>query len=316
MSDEKALTVAQKNSLAQPSLPKRQLSYLEAIRVIDAIAPDNETALRTFGMTAAQAKFAMWTGYEIGLSFTGSLRAFYLENGKLTLKPEGAWAIIQSSSEFEWYKVVGDDTQQTFTIKRKGREAITMSLTIQRAIEAGWKSTAWKSTPANLLRWRLIGWIGKLDWTDVLLGMPIADDSWMNVEITEEGDVKPLVIEAKQQPQVKPQPVVKVATLNNQTKPLMITTPAPNEPVKAEYVTTDDKGNKISVVNNPAVVSFPTDDIPQYGYTLQKLLESVPDSDVLEVMNNEFPVTPEQINLAVHLLVKAGKINVSVNQPE
>jgi hypothetical protein len=305
MSDEKALTVVQENSLTRPSLPKRQLSYLEAIRVIDAIAPDNETALRTFGMTAAQAKFAMWTGYEIGLSFTGALRALYLENGKLTLKPEGAWAIIQSSREFEWYKVIGDDNQQTFTIKRKGRDPITMSLTLQRAMEAGWKSTAWKSTPANLLRWRLIGWIGKLDWTDILLGMPIADDSWMNVEITSEGDVKPfegniqpLVLGVYQQPQLKPQPVVKVATLNNkpqviEVKPVQVA-PEPIAPV----------------------VSPPTDDIPQYGFTLQKLLESVPDSDVLEVTSGEFPVTPEQINLAVHKLVLAGKINVSVNQPE
>lgn len=188
MSNE--LTVRQETSLSRPTLPRKQLGYIDAIQVINAIAPDDRTAANTFGMTKAQTQFAMWTAYEIGLPFTAGPRVFYVsQDGKLTLKPEGVLALIQSSSDFEGFSWEGDNNSQTVYLKRKGRPQRKMTLTIKEAEAAGWKSTAWKSTPANLLRWRIIGWLGKLDWNDVLLGMAIADDSYMNVEITEDGDV-------------------------------------------------------------------------------------------------------------------------------
>lgn len=176
-----------------PALPRKQVGYVDAIKVIDAIAPDDRTAISTFGMTKAQTRFAMWAAYEIGLPFTAGPRVFYASpDGKLVFKPEGVLALIQSSPEFENFSWKGDNNSQTVYIKRKGRPQREMTLTIQEAEKAGWKSAAWKTTPANMLRWRLIGWLGKLDWNDVLLGITIADDSYMNVEITEDGDVKTL----------------------------------------------------------------------------------------------------------------------------
>jgi hypothetical protein len=185
------LTTRQEASLVKPTLPRKQLGYVDAIQVINAIAPDDRTAASTFGMTKAQTQFAMWTAYEIGLPFTAGPRVFYVsQDGKLTLKPEGVLALIQSSPDFESFTWEGDNNSQTVYLKRKGRPQRRMTLTLKEAQEAGWKSAAWKTTPANLLRWRLIGWLGKLDWNDVLLGMAIADDSYMNIEITEDGDVK------------------------------------------------------------------------------------------------------------------------------
>ncbi len=45
-------------------------------------------------------------------------------------------------------------------------------------------------------------------------------------------------------------------------------------------------------------------DIPDYEYTLNKLLEEYSSDDILEQNNGSMPVTPEQINLVVHKLAK------------
>jgi len=63
------------------------------------------------------------------------------------------------------------------------------------------------------------------------------------------------------------------------------------------------------VPDEPTVIEQkPQSDIPDYGWTLPQLLETVNESEVLAVMDGEFPITQEQINLAVHRLIEAGKI--------
>jgi hypothetical protein len=170
-------------------VPKRQLNYSEAIEVIDKLSPA-ASGSRLFGLTNEQAKMVMLTGYELGMSLTGALRTMYVsQNGQVTLKPKGALALIQSSGLLEKYEWSGDNNSQTVTMKRRGRPERHMTLTLKEAQAAGWKSAAWTATPQNMLRWRLIGWLADLDWTDLLLGLSVADDSWMNVQITPEGDV-------------------------------------------------------------------------------------------------------------------------------
>lgn len=170
-------------------VPKRQLNYSEAIEVIDKLSPA-ASGSRLFGLTNEQAKMVMLTGYELGMSLTGALRTMYVsQGGQVTLKPKGALALIQSSGLLEKYEWSGDNNSQTVTMKRRGRPERHMTLTLKEAQAAGWKSAAWTATPQNMLRWRLIGWLADLDWTDLLLGLSVADDSWMNVQITPEGDV-------------------------------------------------------------------------------------------------------------------------------
>jgi len=271
--NENTLITQQNMNLIRPLPPRKQLNYLDAIQVIDAIAPDDTTAARTFGMTSAQAKFAMWTGYEIGLPFTAALRVLYLSSdGKLTLKPEGALALIQASDLMEKFEWEGDNNKQTVTLKRQGRPTRQMTLTLKEAKEAGWKSDAWNKTPANMLRWRIIGWLGKLDWNDILLGMAIADDSYMDVEITSEGDVKPFV-----------QPPGDFIIENDET-----------------YVEPQ----------NNAPETIVEASIPAYGFDVARLIEVASQADILEANNDQFPLTPEQINATVHNLVKSGKLVV------
>src|SRR3990172_11104906 len=129
------------NEVPLVRVPKLRLGYLDAIKAINAIAPDDRTAIATYGMTASQAKMVMWTGYEIGLTFTGALRVMYMsKNGKIVLRPIGALALIQASGLMEEYGWEGDKEKQTVTLKRKGRPTRQMSFTIQEAKNAGWKS--------------------------------------------------------------------------------------------------------------------------------------------------------------------------------
>jgi hypothetical protein len=301
MSDEKALTLKQQNLTP------------DTWAMIKEVAPAM-TASHLFGVSLPeQAMAIMLKGYELGLSLTASFEFIQVIQGKPALSPRGTLALIQQSPNFAGMKIQdikdssGNPQSCKVWMKRANGFEYTTEYTVNEAQQAGLikPDSGWSKYPANMLRWRAIGYCADVVFPDVIGGMKRIDE--MGADITPEGNVwqSPAVVEVK--PQVKPQPVVKVATLNNNPQVIQ---------VKAEYVTTDNEGNKTSVVNNPPVVSSPTEEIPQYGYTLQKLLESVPDSDMLEVMNGEFPVTPEQINMAVHLLVKAGKINVSVNQPE
>lgn len=186
MTNENALITQQSDMLP---IPKRQMGYLDAIEVIDKLAPA-ASGSRLFGLTNEQAKMVMLTGYELGMSLTGALRTMYVgPSGAVTLRPKGALALIQSSGLLEKFEWEGDNNSQTVTMKRRGKPERRMTLTLKEAQAAGWKSDAWQKTPSNLLRWRLIGWLADLDWTDLLLGLSIADDSWMNVQITPEGDV-------------------------------------------------------------------------------------------------------------------------------
>jgi len=144
-----------------------------------------------YGMTAGQMSVVMIAGYELGLTLTGAVDVIYVaKSGRPTLRPKGALGLIRRSGLLEQYDWTSDAKSATVTMKRKGdNKAHSMTLTIEEAQAAGWKSTAWATTPANMLRWRLIGWLADMLFSDVLMGLTIADDSWMDVEITADGDV-------------------------------------------------------------------------------------------------------------------------------
>jgi hypothetical protein len=157
-------------------------------------------------------------------------------------------------------------------MKRKNGFEYTVTFTIEDAKQAQLikPDSGWDKYPANMLRWRAIGYCIDVVFPDVIGGMKRSDD--LGVNITPEGDVwqqPPVVVE------IKPE----VSKEENKPKPK---------------------------TNSPE----PKEEIPQYGWTLQQLLENVPDADVMAVNNNEIPVTDEQVNLTVHRLKEAGKINM------
>lgn len=178
MTEERALVVRQSRQITESGW-----------KTIMSIAP-TATAARMFGVTQEQAAIVMLTGYELGLPISAAFDVIYVSrDGKRVLRPKGALGLVRSSGLLEKFDWESDDTSATVTMKRVDGPEKSMTLTIGQAQTAGWKSAAWQTTPQNMLRWRLIGWLCDLLFPDVLLGLSIADDSYLPVEITSDGDV-------------------------------------------------------------------------------------------------------------------------------
>lgn len=286
MSEEKSLTV------------KQNLTP-DVWAMIKEIAPAMEMS-RLFGVNKDQAVAIMLKGYEIGLSLTASFEFVQVIQGRPTLSPRGCLALIQQSPNFAGMKIEdikdaqGNPQSCKVWMKRVNGFEYTTEYTMDEAQQAQLvkPNSGWDKYPANMLRWRAIGYCADVVFPDVIGGMKRADE--FGADLTPDGNVwqQPAVVEVKQKSELKPQPIVKVATLNNEAKPIIV------EPA--------------SVEEKPVVVP-PADEIPQYGFTLTKLLESVSDADVLEAFGGAFPTTDEEVNQTVHNLVKAGKLNVSDN---
>jgi hypothetical protein len=255
MVEEKALTTAQPRQMNA-----RQLTS-DVWNTIQAIAPV-ATAARMFGVTQEQAAVVMMTGYELGLPLSASFDVIYVSReGRRTLRPKGALALVRQSGLLEKFDWTSTNDSATVTMKRLNGPEKEMTLTIEEAQKAGWKSAAWAATPQNMLRWRLIGWLCDLLFPDVLLGLNIADDSYLNAQITPDGDVIEGTSEWIQAP----------ASVSQQTQPIVpinVATPAAT-PEKAEGKT-------------PSTLQ----DLLDEGWTAQQ---------VMEACDNSIPSTEQQV---------------------
>jgi hypothetical protein len=237
-------------------------------QMITEIAPAMCTS-RLFGVASPeQAMAIMLKGYELGLSLTASFEFVQIIDGKPTLSPRGALALVQQSLNFSDIKIrdIRDNNENPIAcevwMKRKNGFEYTIDFTIEDAKKAGIvkPNSGWEKYPANMLRWRAVGYCIDVVFPDVIGGMKRSDE--LGAEITPEGDIwKQTVVE-----------------------------------------------NNVIVVEEKSEPEPEKETIPQYGWTLQDLLERIPDTDIMEVNDGQFPVTEEQINLTVHNLIIAGKI--------
>lgn len=156
---------------------------------IKAIAPAMHQS-RLFGVSSAeQAAAIMLKGYELGLGLAASFELIYVIQGKPTLSPRGALALIHRSGELTGMSVDGDATRCTVTMKRRSGFEQSVTYTVDDAKRAGLvkPDSAWAAYPANMLRWRAIGFCADLVFPDVLGGLKRADE--LGAAITEAGDV-------------------------------------------------------------------------------------------------------------------------------
>ena len=140
---------------------------------------------RLFGVsTEEQAMAIMAKGYELGLGITTSFEFIQVILGKPTLIPRGALALAYQSGEIESLKIVdtndakGQPYSCTVTGNRKGGHEYTVTFTMDDARRAGLvkPGSGWEGYPANMLKWRSIGF-----WLDIVLpdvqgGMKRADE--------------------------------------------------------------------------------------------------------------------------------------------
>jgi len=166
MSDTKALAIRQ-----------QQLS-LTAWQVIQAIAPTMHQS-RLFGVSSPdQAAAIMIKGAELGLSFSASFEFIQVVQGKPTLSPRGALALIHQSAELAGMKIEDKPDACTVWMKRTNGFEYELTFTMDDARRTGQvkPNSAWESYPGNMLRWRCVGFVADVVFPDILGGLKRADE--------------------------------------------------------------------------------------------------------------------------------------------
>ena len=163
--------------------------------MIQSMAPTLHKA-RLFGVASPeQAAAIMLKGFELGLSLSASFELIHVVQGKPTLSPRGALALIMQSPLCDGVAIddqtdeQGNPTRCVVTMKRTNGLEYTASFSMDDAARAGLVKSggAWETYPANMLRWRAVGFCADVVFPDVLGGMKRADE--MGAAVTEEGDV-------------------------------------------------------------------------------------------------------------------------------
>lgn len=175
------------------AIVKRELTP-DVWNMIEKIAPTMKDS-RLFGVaTLPQAAAIMIKGHELGLGLAASYEFIQVIQDKPALNPRGALALIMQSGECSGLKIVdekddkGVPTGCSVTMKRKNGVEYTVQFTMEDAqradlVKAG---SGWAKYPANMLRWRAIGYCADVVFPDVTGGMKRADE--LGADLTPNGD--------------------------------------------------------------------------------------------------------------------------------
>ena len=161
-------------------------------QMIEAIAPAMHAA-RFFGVSnPEQAMAIMLKGYELGLGLTASFEFIYAITAggktKVALSPRGALALIQQSPLCARLEIVDAPGACTVTMERTNGFSYTLTWTMADAQQAGLvkQGGGWEKYPANMLRWRAVGFCADVVFPDVIGGMKKTDE--LGADLTQDGD--------------------------------------------------------------------------------------------------------------------------------
>lgn len=167
----------------------------DVFQMISQVAPTIHEA-RLFGTkTPQQAAAIMIKGYELGFSLTASFENIHVIDDKPSLSPKGALAMIFNSPLNDGVEIKDEVDSKgvpvacTVTMKRKGGLTYTARYSMEDAKRAGLvkEKSGWEKYPANMLRWRAIGYAADIVFPDVIGGTKRADE--FGADLTPDGDV-------------------------------------------------------------------------------------------------------------------------------
>lgn len=176
------------------AIVKRELTS-DTWGMIERIAPVMQKS-RLFGVsTAEQAMAIMLKGHELGLQLAASFEFVAVIQDKPSLIPRGALALILNSSEYAGMTIddqrndKGHPVACVVTMKRKNGFSYTATYTMEDAKLADLvkPGSGWAKYPANMLRWRAVGYCADVVFPDIIGGMKRADE--LGADITPDGDV-------------------------------------------------------------------------------------------------------------------------------
>lgn len=178
----------------ETAIVRKQMD-LGAWQMIRDVAPIVHKS-RLFGVaTEEQAAAIMIKGYEMGLGFSLSFEFIQVVQGKPTLIPRGALALAYQSGLIDWINIseIKDDKGAPYACKVSGKRKdgieYEVLFTMDDARRAGLvkDDSGWVKYPANMLKWRAIGF-----WLDIVLpdvqgGMKRADE--LGAAVDEAGNI-------------------------------------------------------------------------------------------------------------------------------
>jgi len=215
----------------------RQLSP-DTLQMIMQVAPTMHMA-RLFGTASAeQAAAIMLKGFELGFSITASFENIHVIEGKPSLSPRGALALIHGCGELAGITVTdeldakGAPTACAVTMKRRNGFEYTARFSMDDAKRAGLvkPNSGWEKYPANMLRYRAIGYAADIVFPDVIGGTKRADE--YGADLTADGDVIEGSWQTPQggsQPQQPQQPAASPVSQKPMTLAMLSATYTPSE---------------------------------------------------------------------------------------
>jgi hypothetical protein len=145
-----------------------------------------------------QAMAVMLKGYELGMSLTTSFEFIQIVDGRPSLSPRGALALLHNSKEIEALKITRlvDAKGQFFGfecyLKRKGGFEHTAKFTLDDARKAGLVKPGgnWEKYPENMCQWRSIGFCVDVVAPDITGGLTtfLKMPETENVQVSDTGD--------------------------------------------------------------------------------------------------------------------------------
>lgn len=185
----------------QTSLAIRQPITPTLWQMIEAIAPTIH-ASRLFGVASKdQAAVIMLKGAELKIGLAASFEFIQVIQGKPTLSPRGALALIHQSGQLAGMKITDEPGRCTVWMKRTNGFEYQITWATEDAQKAGLVTKAgttktdgtvreagnWEKYQANMLRWRAVGFCADVVFPDVIGGMKRADE--FGAIVNEAGDV-------------------------------------------------------------------------------------------------------------------------------
>ena len=167
--------------------------------MIEKMAPVMHKA-HLFGVVSeSQAAAIMLKGYECGFSMTASFDFIQVIQGKPSVAPRGAMALLLNSPFIEDIQITRLEDKGKFsgyecTMKRAGKNfKHTARFTLEDATRAGLikPDSGWMKYPENMCLWRAIGFAADVVAPDVTAGMTtlMKAPEMYGVALTAEGDI-------------------------------------------------------------------------------------------------------------------------------
>lgn len=182
-------------------------------QMLKEIAPDM-FASRIFGVSSKeQAVAIMLKGYELGLGVTSSFEFIHVIEGKPSLSPRGALALIQSQGILDAFKVTDlyDKTSGSYLgaecYMKRGNTEFTTRFTLEDAKKAQLTEGSptgsgkrgygnWEKYPKNMCTWRAIGYAADVVCPDITGGLTTylkMPEAFENVTVDDDGNFAKVV---------------------------------------------------------------------------------------------------------------------------